>query len=159
MNDGKKIHPTISGTTHDILEKIGKKPSIALEEYACFKATNKASVMIEERMLKQKEEELIEDKAKIEERLENVRKELNSIQKIKESFNPVKTQEFEETVNIVKSMLSVPKKLVEAGNWGVQKPTIDDVGNVCKTRNIPIQAVLNQIPESLLKYLEGYNSK
>ncbi len=156
MANKKKIHPRITETTRDILEKIGKKPSNALEEYACFKATNKESVMIEEKMLKEKEQELLEDKAKIEERLEKVQDELANIKKLKLSFNPVKSAEFEETVLIVKQMLELAKSQLNSGKWGLQKPSIDDVGRVCKQRNMPIEAVLDNIPKSLLKYLDEY---
>ena len=156
MTNKIRVHPTISGTTGDILKKIGKKPSAALEEYVCLKVTNKELVMLEEKMLKEKESELLEDKLKIEERLEKVRDELNSINELKKSFNPIKSQEFEETVNIVKNMLKTPKRLVEEGNWGVQKPSIDDIGRVCKQRNMPIEAVLDRIPRNLLEYIDEY---
>lgn len=156
MTDKTRVYPTITGTAHDILTKIGKKPSTALEEYACFKATNKESVMIEERMLKEKERELLEDKEKIEERLEKVRNELTSIKELKKAFNPLRSKEFEETVAIVKQMLQLTKNNVTSGKWNVTRPTIDDVGRVCKQHNMPIEAVLDRIPSSLLKYLEEY---
>lgn len=157
MTKKKKIHPRITETTFDILEKMDKKPSEALEEYACFKATNKESVMIEEKMLKEKEQELIEDKAKIEERLEKVRDELATIKQLKQDFNPVKTNKFEETVAIVKQMLELVPAQLNSGKWGVQKPSINDVGKICRQRDIPIQAVLNEIPNNLLRYLDEYN--
>lgn len=156
MTNKIRIHPTISGTTGDILKKIGKKPSTALEEYVCFKVTNKELVMLEEKMLKEKESELLEDKLKIEERLEKVRDELNSINELKKSFNPIKSQEFEETVAIVKQMLELTKAQLNSGKWGLQKPSIDDIGRVCKQRNMPIEAVLDRIPRNLLDYIDEY---
>ena len=156
MTKKKRIHPSITITADNIITKIGKKHSQAFEEYACLKATNKEIVMIEEGMLKDRERELLEDRQKIDERLEKVRDELAKIKQIKQDFNPVKTTEFEETVAIVRQMLESVPAQIRAGKWGVQKISLDDIGKVCRQSDMPIQAVLNAIPKSLLKYIDEY---
>lgn len=156
MTNKRKIHPTISGTTDDILYKIGKKPSKALEEYACFRATNKESLMLEEQMLKQRAQELLQDKQTIEERLEKVQDEIKSIKQLQKDFNPLKSKEFEETVEIVKQMLMATKAQISSGKWNLERTTLEDVGRLCRNRNMPIEAVLDNVPRSLLKYLEEY---
>ena len=59
-------------------------------------------------------------------------------------------------VDIDNQMLELAKSQLNSGKWGLQKPSIDDVGRVCKQRNMPIEAVLDNIPKSLLKYLDEY---
>ena len=70
MSEKIRTYPSITPTTDDILNKLGKKSSTALEEFACWRATNNELLVIEEQMLKRKEKELLEDKETIEERLE-----------------------------------------------------------------------------------------
>ena len=156
MTDKRKIHPTISGTTTNILDKIGKKPSKALEEYACFRATNKESLMLEEQMLKEREQELLQDRQIIEDRLEKIRDEITAIKQLKKEFNPLKSKEFEETVDIVKQMLQATKAQIKSGKWNIERTTLEDVGRVCRNRNMPVEAVLDSVPRSLLKYMEEY---
>lgn len=151
-----KIHPSITETAYEIYEKIGMHPSTALEEYACFKSTNKEELIIEEKMLRKREKELEKDKKIIEERLEKVRDEIKAIKDLKKSFNPINSKEFEETVHIIKTRLSAIQIQMEQNKWGVKKMPLQDIGKICKERNMPIEAVLDSVPDELKQFIEEY---
>ena len=159
MSEKIRKYPSVTPTTDEILNKIGKKSSEALEEYACWKATNNEMLVLEEQMLKKKEQELLEDKETIEERLEKVRDDINAIKKLKKSFNPIKSKEFKDTVEIVKQMLEATKLQIESGKWNVQRTSIEDVGRLCRKRNMPITAVLAEVSDDLKKYLDENNNE
>ena len=156
MSDKIRTYPSITPTTDDILNKLGKKSSTALEEFACWRATNNELLVIEEQMLKRKEKELLEDKETIEERLEKVRDELTAIKDLKKSCNPINSQEFRETVEIVSQMLQATKNQIKAGKWNVERTELEDIGRICRKRNMPIEAVLSEIPAELKQYLKEY---
>lgn len=156
MSEKIRKYPSITPTTDDILNKLGKKSSTALEEFACWRATNNELLVIEEQMLKRKEKELLEDKETIEERLEKVRDELTAIKDLKKSFKPINSQEFRETVEIVSQMLQATKNQIKAGKWNVERTELEDIGRICRKRNMPIEAVLSEIPADLKQYLKEY---
>lgn len=156
MTKKKQVHPSIDDITRRILKRMGKKPSTALEEYVCYKVTNKDSLVIEERLLKEKEKELLEDKEKIEERLEDVQDQLSTIKDLKKSFNPLNSKEFDETVMIVTQMLNATKIQLESGKWNVPRTSIVDVARLCEKRGVLVEAVLSQVSPDLKQYLEGY---
>lgn len=156
MSDKIRKYPSVTPTTNNILNKIGKESSTALEEYACWKATDDGMLVLEEKMLKDKEKELLEDRQKIDERLEKVRDDITAIKELKKSFNPINSKEFRETVEIVTQMLNATKIQIKSGKWNVQRTTLEDVGRICRKRCMPIESVLKEVPRELMRYMQEY---
>ena len=158
MSKKRKIHPRISNTVLDIESYHGFTPAQALEQHAVRLVTQDDHLIAREQSLHERRQELEQDKIKIEKRLQEITVELETIEELKKNYVPTKTKNFDEALHTVILRLRDLLEADDEGQWDLKKIRLDEIVMVCKQYQVPIEAVLSQVPNSLKRYIEGYTS-
>lgn len=158
MTDKQKIHPTVSKTALNIEKYYRYSPAEAIEQHATMLVTRDYLLVAREQVLCDKKQELEEDKKRIEKRLKEVDVELEQIDELKNNFVPTQTKNFDEALHTIILRLRKLLEAEEEGKWNRNKISIDEIVMVCKQYQVPIEAVLMKVPNSLKSYIDGYTS-
>lgn len=159
----RKTHPTVDEEILSLLEKFGLKSSEALEQYACFLATNSVHTVVEEQMLQEKQKELIKQRALKEKELQHLNIQINDVEmrlekikELKKNYVAIGSSNFDEALHIITARIKAIIELEEQGKWDLKKVSFKEVLMICNYHRVPVEAVMSRVPDSMKKYIKGY---
>lgn len=154
----KKIHPTVTQSSLEILKTYGIKPSEAIEQYALLLVTKEPIIIQKEQLLKDKKNELLDEKKNIEKLVEDVDNELIKINELKRNYTPVHSKQFDNALQTLTIRLRNILREEENNKWDLKKVSLNEVAMICKENNVSVESVLNRIPSALKVYIDGYTN-
>ncbi len=154
----KKIHPTVTQSSLEILKTYGIKPSEAIEQYALLLVTKEPIIIQKEQLLKDKKNELLDEKKNIEKLVEDVDNELIKINELKRNYTPVQSKQFDNALQTLTIRLRNILQEEENNKWDLKKVSLNEVTMICKENNVSVESVLNRIPSALKVYIDGYTN-
>ncbi|WP_292474247.1 hypothetical protein [Methanosphaera sp.] len=158
MDKMKKIHPTVTQSSLEILKTYGIKPSEAIEQYALLLVTKEPIIIQKEQLLKDKKNELLDEKKNIEKLVEDVDNELIKINELKRNYTPVQSKQFDNALQTLTIRLRNILQEEENNKWDLKKVSLNEVTMICKENNVSVESVLNRIPSALKVYIDGYTN-
>lgn len=158
MDKMKKIHPTVTQSSLEILKTYGIKPSEAIEQYALLLVTKEPIIIQKEQLLKDKKNELLDEKKNIEKLVEDVDNELIKINELKRNYTPVHSKQFDNALQTLTIRLRNILREEENNKWDLKKVSLNEVAMICKENNVSVESVLNRIPSALKVYIDGYTN-
>lgn len=158
MSKSRKIYPTVSVISLDILKSYGFKPSEAIEKFALLLVTKDTIIIHKEQLLQDKKNELLDDKKNLENLINNVDNELKNINELKRNYAPTQSKQYDTALHQVTLRLRAIMEAEDKNQWDLKKVSLDEVALICKENNVTVESVLKQVPQSLKRYIEGYTT-